>query len=282
MRARILFRDSRFRVARYDHPASVPHSDPEREEAEAFAISFVEQGSFRVHRGREAWRLARGSMFVTRPGMRYRCSHESRRPDDVCLSLRFSPDLVDEAVSASGRRWDDVVPVAPLTNRLAYLHQELSEAAHGDATAVPPLACEVIASVLAPGLTRKLHGAGQLAWYARKVDAARNLMEQRFADPLTIEAIGREVGISPFHFTRVFSELVGIPPHRYLMRVRLARAAEALRLGASVTSAGRDAGFPNLGNFIRQFRRVHGVSPSRYARGSSRSWRGPALHASAK
>ncbi len=284
MRAHVLFQNQGICLARYDHPPSVPHFDPDREEAEAFAISFIEQGSFRVHRGKDTWRLSRGALFVTRPGMSYRCSHDSRTPDDVCLSLHCSAELVEEAVSASGRTWDDVVPVAPLTNRLAYLHGTLREAAACgvDRLAVTSLAHEILTSVLNPGPTPRLHRHGQLAWYTKRVDAARDLMEQRFADPLTIQEIGREVGISAFHFTRVFRELVGVPPHRYLVRVRLARAAEALRRGASVTSAGRDAGFPNLGNFIRQFRRAHGVSPSRYDRGPSRASRAQAIRASAK
>jgi len=267
MRARVLYQDPRLELTRYDHPPDVPHRDPDREESGSYAVSFVEKGSFDVHRGGQTWRLSRGAVFVTRPGLSYRCSHDSETPDDVCLSLHCSADLVAEAASAAGRGWDELVPVAPLTNRLAYLHRRLGEAVADGVgpLAVPALGEEIVAAVLGPGPAPRLHRAGQLDWYAKRIDAARDLMERRFADPLTIEVLAREAGISPFHFSRVFRDLVGLPPHRYLVRVRLARAAEALRRGATVTGASRDAGFVNLGQFIRQFRRAHGVTPSRYA-----------------
>ncbi len=272
MRAQVLYQDKAVTLARYDHSPAVPHLDPDAEESEAYAVSFIERGSFHLHRGREAWRLSQPCLFVTRPGFRYRCTHESAMPDDVCLSIRVSPDLVAHAASQAERGWDDVIPVAPLTNRLAYLHRQLGEAvADGMAPmSVPALATEVLAAVLRPGAAPRLHRAGQLAWYAERIDAARRLMESRFAEPLTIEALGREVGISTFHFCRVFRELVGVPPHRYLVQVRLARGAEALRQGASVTAASRDAGFVSLPHFVRQFRRAHGVTPSRYRRAAAK------------
>jgi AraC-like DNA-binding protein len=177
-------------------------------------------------------------------------------------------ELVQEAAAAAGRGWDDVVPAAPLTNRLAYLHRRLIAAMHegADPAAVPSLVSDVLVEVLQGGARRRLHGGRQLAWYASRIDAARDLMERRYAEPLTIAALGREVGISPFHFSRIFRELTGVPPHRYLVGIRLRRAAEALRRGARVTAAGQDAGFANLGHFIRQFQRAHGVTPSRYRR----------------
>jgi AraC-like DNA-binding protein len=78
------------------------------------------------------------------------------------------------------------------------------------------------------------------------------------------------VGLSPFHFSRVFRELAGVPPHRYLQRVRLARAAVLLREGMTVTDAALASGFPSLSHFIRQFRRAYGASPSRYGRSGSK------------
>ena len=69
--------------------------------------------------------------------------------------------------------------------------------------------------------------------------------------------------MSPFQFARVFRELVGIPPHQYLVRRRLARARELLQADMTVTDACYAAGFNNLSHFVRSFRRAFGVSPSR-------------------
>jgi len=71
--------------------------------------------------------------------------------------------------------------------------------------------------------------------------------------------------MSPFHFARVFRALVGKPPHRYLLEVRLARAARLLREGLSVTETCFAAGFNNLSYFTRRFRRCYGTAPSQFA-----------------
>jgi len=261
MRVSVLYEDGDVTLARYDHPEGEAHDDPAREEAEGHAVSFLERGSFHVHRGRDSWNLSRGSLFVTRPGLRYRCTHDSATPDDVCLSLRCSGEVLEEAA----KPWATLVPVVPLTNRLAFLHDELGHAVAGGVAsmAVPVLAREIVGALA--GTARRLHRESQLRWYAERVRHAREVMHRRYAEPLSLAILGREVGMSPFHLNRVFRDLVGAPPHRYLVRVRLQRAAEALRSGASVTSASLDAGFPSLGHFVRTFRRAYGVPPSRFA-----------------
>ena len=212
------------------------------------------------------------SLFVTHPGFSYRCSHSDSSPDDVSLSVQYSPELVDDVQTTIGRRWTRSAPAAMLTNRLAYLGHRLVETAGGGdaAMAAITLAGELLVALedgaldnAAPGAAR-LFCASQLAWYARRVDAAREMLSKRFAEPLSLEATAREAGMSPFHFSRVFRELVGVPPHRYLLQARLARAAQRLKEGAGVTETCYATGFNNLSHFTRTFRRAHGVPPSQY------------------
>jgi AraC family transcriptional regulator len=63
----------------------------------------------------------------------------------------------------------------------------------------------------------------------------------------------------------VFSELVGEPPHLYLLRTRLRRAAELLRGGAQVTEAAMKSGFSDIHHFSKTFGRRYGIPPSRYS-----------------
>ena len=250
-------------VARVDHPPETPHQDPQEETAEAYELNFVEQGVFEVRARNGQWRFYPGTVFVTWPGLVFQCRHEESIPRDVCLSVTLQPALVREVNVRKGR-----LPLFfPVSNRLRYLHWRLTERALRDADLLTTetLAAELVEAVAHRDGTRwKPTSPGQLQWYARRVERTRELLESDYAHPHSLGSLAREAGMSPFHFSRVFRELTGTPPHRYLLRVRLARAAERLRDGASVTETCFACGFNNLSHFTRLFRHRFGVSPSRW------------------
>jgi AraC-like DNA-binding protein len=59
----------------------------------------------------------------------------------------------------------------------------------------------------------------------------------------------------------VFTESVGIPLRRYLLRLRVQRAAGALAAGHTVTEAAHAAGFADAPHLTRTFRRILGATP---------------------
>jgi AraC-like DNA-binding protein len=249
-------------LARFDHPDDHPHRDPHEEVAGQLSVSFVERGVFDVHVGREEWRLYPGTLFVTLPGMVYRTSHGEELPRDRCLTLSWAPQAVPPALVRG-------LPVMLRGgNRWAYLHWRAARAAStDDALGLESLAGEIANELAAwngAGRARKSYGRSQLGWYAERVQFVRELLENAPAERHSLGTLAGAVGMSPFHFSRVFHELVGMPPHRYLLGVRLASAARLLRAGKSVTDASGASGFSNLSHFIRSFRRRFGVTPSRY------------------
>ena len=75
--------------------------------------------------------------------------------------------------------------------------------------------------------------------------------------------------LSPFHFLRLFSGVLGVTPHQYLVRSRLRHAARRLADdGGSITDIAYDVGFGDLSNFVRTFHRAAGVSPLRFRQAS--------------
>ena len=72
----------------------------------------------------------------------------------------------------------------------------------------------------------------------------------------------RQTGLSSFHFLRLFSQVLGVTPHQYLVRSRLRHAARLLADDdRPVTAVALDVGFADLSNFVRTFHRAAGVSP---------------------
>ena len=57
------------------------------------------------------------------------------------------------------------------------------------------------------------------------------MIEARYAEPLSLSTLARDSGMSLFHFARIFAELEGRPPHRFLTDVRLAMPPHAFATG---------------------------------------------------
>jgi AraC-like DNA-binding protein len=260
-----LVRTPAISVERFEHPPGAVHRDPEREVAGGHAVNFVEAGSFWL-RFDGAWRrLTPEHVFVTQPGLEYSCRHDDDGPPrDRCLTVRYSAAAVESLRSAGAL--PATRPVLALTNRRAYLRHELEAGAANEVARTEALAGALFWTLAVPAAARPRFRPGQLTWYAARVRRAKDLIETRYAEPLPLSRLAREVGMSLYHFARAFSELEGEAPHRYLVRVRLERARSRLLRGAPVTETCYACGFGSLSHFTTTFRRRFGVSPSGFAR----------------
>jgi AraC-like DNA-binding protein len=264
IRLKHLVQSSLVSVLRLDHYADSDHSDPEAEPCTNYAINIVESGSFGLETGKQSWRLSPGCVFLSQPGAVHRYTHHERTPSDVCLSVIYSETFIRNSTSGDNLVTASIPAVISPTNRFAFLKFQITQITNdGCALALEDWACELI-STIRVGLPResRLYRQRQLSWYAERVQAIRELFELRYAESHTLTSVARSVGMSPYQFARVFSQLAGLPPHQYLLSVRLERAAEMLLDGKSVTETCFDVGFSNLSHFTRSFQRRFGCRPS--------------------
>ncbi len=249
-------------VARFDHPQDQAHRDPPEEEARELSVNFVLRGSYQLKIGKDQWRMTPDQVFVTRPGLTFSCRHHEEIPSDVCLCVLFKDDPPDRG---EGDRVRDVLPV---DNRLAFLRWRLCRlfddpAASLEAEDAAAELWQAVAGASRGG--RHRYGEAQLAWYAERMIAARETMRGACHLDHSLADLSRGVGMSPFHFARIFRDLSGVPPHQFLLAARLERACEMLDQGASVTETFRRCGFNSASYFSRLFRQRFGVPPSRFA-----------------
>lgn len=268
IREQVLFQSSTVVVAIYDHPGPGPHRDPAEEVARSHAVSLVEQGAFELRRRRERLWMRAGAVMVTHPGYAYSCQHREEFPTDRCLAVIPSPGLVESIASDGSGRLEAVPAHRRAAARTAYQFLGLRELLLRPGGPAEPLEVEVRAMELLAGVARWNRRArvgfrlGQVAWYAPRIDAARERIQADFRETHTLASLARGAGMSPFHFARVFAELTGTPPHRYLVEVRLMAARAMLLEGAGVTPAALACGFGNLSHFVRSYRRRFGTVPS--------------------
>lgn len=96
------------------------------------------------------------------------------------------------------------------------------------------------------------------------VARAKELLNAHLADPPSLEALAAAVGLSPFHFARVFRRATGLPPHSWLMQRRVERARALLKSGCTPLAVAMQLGFADQSHLTRQFKQTYGIGPGAY------------------
>jgi AraC family transcriptional regulator len=87
------------------------------------------------------------------------------------------------------------------------------------------------------------------------------------ADEIKLEELARVACLSTFHFARVFTFAIGVPPHRYVSRMRLENAMAEIAAGRlPLAEVALNARFSSQASFTRAFRRAIGMTPAEYRR----------------
>ncbi len=98
-----------------------------------------------------------------------------------------------------------------------------------------------------------------------EIDAAIAYIHQHIYDPLPLSRLANYVAYSPFHFTRIFKERIGLSPLYYISSLRLQKAKDLLlRTNLSVRDIGMEIGQQSLGTFTTRFAGRVGLSPAHF------------------
>jgi AraC-like DNA-binding protein len=239
-----------------------PGDKPFAETFPAHSISYVRKGSFGCHCRGRFHELVAGSVLIGHPGDEYVCTHDHTVGDE-CLSFFIGEDLVDE-IGDRKTTWQ--IGALPPLPELMVLGELAQTAADGSSD----IGLDEIGHALAGRFVGIAAGrkprktAASLRDRRRAVEAAL-WIDANSHRAVTLEDSAGQAGISPFHFLRLFSEVLGVTPHQYLVRSRLRHAARRLADDDSpVTDIAYDVGFADLSNFVRTFHRAAGASPTRF------------------
>ena len=255
------------RIASYRCDAG-PDAQPFTEMHEGYSVSYVRKGSFGYRTRGNAYELVAGSVLVGCPGDEYVCTHDHHVCGDECLAFHLSPGFVD-LIGGDRKTWrtGGVPPLAELV-----VIGELAQAAAGGQSDVgldelgmwfASRFVEVVSGRAKPKLPSPAISRDR----RRAVDAAM-WIDANLQHDIGLDGAAAEAGLSSFHFLRLFSQVLGVTPHQYLVRSRLRRAARLLAEDdhRPVTEVALDVGFADLSNFVRTFHRAAGVSPGGFRR----------------
>ena len=243
-----------------------PDDTPFAEQFGSHSISYVRKGSFGCHSRGRFFELVAGSILVGHPGDEFTCTHDHVCGDE-CLSFFLTPELV-QAIGDRAEVWR--VGAAPPLPELMVLGELAQAAADGRSD----VGLDEVGHAFASRFVEVVSGRPRKLAPATARDRRRAVETALWIDahshrPIDLEDAAGQADISPFHFLRLFSDVLGVTPHQYLVRSRLRHAARLLADDErSVTDVAYDVGFGDLSNFVRTFHRAAGVSPRRFREAS--------------
>jgi AraC-like DNA-binding protein len=245
---------------------AVPGDPPFAERYHCHSVSYVRKGSFGCHSRGRFFELVAGSVLVGHPGDEYVCTHDHVCGDE-CLSFFLNPQLV-EAIGARPEIWQ-VGAMPPLSELMV-----IGELAQASACGKSDVGLDEVGQLFASRFVELVSGRSAKAVPATSRDRRRAVETALWIDAhseteIDLERAAKQAGISPFHFLRLFSGVLGVTPHQYLVRSRLRHAARLLTdQERAITDIAYDVGFGDLSNFVRTFHRAAGVSPLKFRQAS--------------
>ncbi|MFI5611409.1 helix-turn-helix domain-containing protein [Amycolatopsis sp. NPDC051903] len=96
----------------------------------------------------------------------------------------------------------------------------------------------------------------------RQFDRVRELMTERLSEPLGLAELAAATGLSVSRFARRFKARTGLPPHQYLLRLRVEQAGLLLRTSSDpIADIAARCGFSHQEHLTRVLRTQLGTTP---------------------
>jgi len=104
---------------------------------------------------------------------------------------------------------------------------------------------------------------------AERVKRIIELMQDDPSRNFTLGEMAESVNLSPRYFCYLFKTITGTPPAKYLKSLRMQQAATLLTTTfLSVKEIVRRVGCSDDSHFVRDFKRIYGMTPSAYRNGA--------------
>lgn len=236
---------------------------------EGYAIGVVERGAQTFYYRGAMHTAPAGSMVVVHPGE----LHTGQALNVEGWSYR----MIYPAVSLIQRAAQELeAPVghipwfpntvfhdAELSRSFLYMHRALGEAAS-------TLERETLLLHTLTALIQRhaefRPSAPVLGKTSTLLEQARDYLTAHYAEDVSLERLAALVNLSPYHLSHRFRQQFGLPPHAYLMQVRVEQARRRLAAGLPPAETALATGFADQPHLTRAFKRIVGVGPGQYQR----------------
>lgn len=223
--------------------------------------------------GRGGWRDR-----VINPGESHLLTHgELNTPrwlvtfDEISIVLQpqFVADIVqdglpsDRIAFASQRSVDDPV----IARYAAAFHAELAADTRKGLLYADTLTVGLVLHLLAHyGGAKPKAPAPRAKLNSFQLRKVVEFIDAHLTEDVSLIALAHQAHVSPFHFARLFRRTVGVPPHQFVLQLRVHRAIGLMKdRTSSLAQVAADSGFHDQPHFTRAFRKVTGITPAAHS-----------------
>jgi PAS domain S-box-containing protein len=115
------------------------------------------------------------------------------------------------------------------------------------------------------GISRDLHAPNERHPEYARLARAIDHVHEHYGEPLRVEALAREVGLSADRFERLTKQALHLTPRQLLTKIRLEHASRLLREGRlRIAEIALACGYGDQSAFTRQFRATVGLTPREF------------------
>lgn len=266
-----LFRTPAFKNLEFLKVSHQTHVYP-RHWNETYVIQVVEQGANGCYCRQATHTAPAGSVVLINP-FEVHTGYAVGETPLIYRTLYPTPELLAEITATMVERHTEV-PFFPETvvwdDRLAQMILQAHYACEAGADSL------TVASLTLAALTFLIrrHAVPRRTVRSFKneraaVKRAQEYLTENFAHNISLDTLSKIAYLSPFHLLRAFRQSLGLPPHEYLINLRVKRAKQLLAAGRRLAEVAYETGFCDQSHFNRQFKRLVGVTPGHYRKKSN-------------
>ncbi|ACX63057.1 AraC family transcriptional regulator [Paenibacillus sp. FSL H8-0457] len=230
---------------------------------ECYSLHFVHEGTVRLEFDGKRVDLQKNDLFCLFPGRTY---YYHLLPSDAPLRMSW--------LALDGSRVRPLLELAGLVPESPFGRQMISSRVEKSAECV----IDALAGVerWKPSVSLELHGLvyGLLAGMVPDAASAEptelagwineclDYMELHATEGISVQQVAEFAGVHRSYFSNMFTSQVGMPPLKYLQRIRMDKAKRLLtETDATITEIALSLGYPNLYSFTRAFKIYFKVPP---------------------
>ncbi|UZE31743.1 AraC family transcriptional regulator [Pseudomonas asplenii] len=236
---------------------------------DTYLIGVTEQGVQQFNCQRTRYHSMPGHVFMLEPGE----IHDGDAPTEGGFTYRtlyLEPHWLERELGAlfeeapANSQLAFCTPLATGDSRLAQATSAAFQAMHSPELRIVQ---QSALDQMFDALTRHLHWRTRYREDPRLPQVAQRAREYLHANlhlDVSLDDLARATGVDRFRLTRAFKSAYGLPPHAYLVQLRLARARRLLAQGEQPAMVAMSLGFSDQSHLGRWFVRAYGLTPAAY------------------